>query len=198
MSGGEPEMVHQPGDVVGPHFHVIVLERPLGLAVAAHVEIDAAESPRQHRRGGGEIKMSEAGAVDLDDGFAFAGLLVPDTRAIDPGMRHCVSLKVRAPSCWRYGQRRVDGAYAHSPVVLKPAARPLLAAIFNSMAERNCATSAAVSPPTSGTSGKSVRHRRRVQRNAGGRFAAGPTPAGKPSGVVNLTRLPHFFVTTLV
>ena len=29
MGGGEPEMVHQPGNVVGPHFHVIVLERPL-------------------------------------------------------------------------------------------------------------------------------------------------------------------------
>jgi hypothetical protein len=33
--------------------------------------------------------MSEASAMDLDDGIPFAGLLVPDTDAVDPRVRHC-------------------------------------------------------------------------------------------------------------
>jgi len=45
MGGADTEMVHQPSNVVGPHFHVIVLKWPLGLAVAAHIEINAAERP---------------------------------------------------------------------------------------------------------------------------------------------------------
>ena len=36
----DPEGIQEPGDVVGPDLHVVVLERAVGLAVAAHVEVD--------------------------------------------------------------------------------------------------------------------------------------------------------------
>ena len=45
MSGTEPEMLHQSRDVVRPNFHAVLLEGSLGLAVTAHIEIDAAEGP---------------------------------------------------------------------------------------------------------------------------------------------------------
>ena len=42
-----PERVHQPGEVVGPHLHVVVLHRPVGLPVAAHVVVDDPEVLRR-------------------------------------------------------------------------------------------------------------------------------------------------------
>jgi hypothetical protein len=87
----------------------------------------------------------------------------------------------------------LDRAYAHSPVVLKPAARPLLAAMFkfHGAEELRNAPSAALLP----TSGASVGDWCRVQRNAGSRIAAVPPTEGRPSGIVKLTQLPHVFVT---
>ena len=44
MGQTEAEMVHQSCDVIRPNFHVILLKGSLGLAVTAHIEIDAAEA----------------------------------------------------------------------------------------------------------------------------------------------------------
>ena len=43
------ERVHQPGEVVGPDLHVVVLHRPVGLAVAAQVVVDDLEVLRRAR-----------------------------------------------------------------------------------------------------------------------------------------------------
>ena len=70
---GDVERVEQAGDVVRPHFHVVVLDRPVRLAVAAHVEVDDPEVLRELRGGGGEVEVAESGAVDLDHGLALTG-----------------------------------------------------------------------------------------------------------------------------
>src|ERR1700685_1642157 len=83
-------MIHQSGEIVRPNLHGVVLERSLGLAVAAHIEIDATKATRQDRRCGSKIEMSEASAVDLDNCVAVAGLLIPDTNTIDSRVRHII------------------------------------------------------------------------------------------------------------
>ena len=45
MCGRKAEMVHQPGDVVRPNFHAVLLRGSLGFTVTAHIKIDAAEGP---------------------------------------------------------------------------------------------------------------------------------------------------------
>ena len=88
------EMVHQSRDIVGPDFHIVVLQWSLGLPVTAHIEIDAAKCLREDRRGCSKIEMSESGAVDLDDRIAFASLLVPDSDTVDSHVRHWVFFAV--------------------------------------------------------------------------------------------------------
>ena len=50
------ERVHQAGQVVRPDLHVVVLDGPVGLAVAAHVVVDDLEVLRQLGRAGAKLK----------------------------------------------------------------------------------------------------------------------------------------------
>ena len=78
------ERVEQPRDVVCPDLHVVVLDRAVGLAVAAHVEVDDLEMPRELRCRGCEVEVSEPRAVYLHDGLALTRDLVPELDAVDP------------------------------------------------------------------------------------------------------------------
>jgi hypothetical protein len=112
MCGANIEIVHQPGDVVGPNLHVVMLKWPFRLAVSAHVEIDAAESLRQDRRCSGEIKVSEARAVDLNHGLAVTGFLVPDAYPVYPRFRHEILPGALATICGRLRLTRRCGLSA--------------------------------------------------------------------------------------
>ena len=87
----QAEMVHQSRDIVGPDFHIVLLQWSFGLPVAAHIEIDAAKCLREDRRGCGKIEMSEAGTMNLDNRIAFAGFLIPDTDTVYSRVRHWIS-----------------------------------------------------------------------------------------------------------
>ena len=100
MRLGDLERVQQPGDVVGPDLHVVVLHRPVGLAVAAQVEVDHLEVLRQLGCRRREVEVAEAGAVDLHDGLALARDLVPELDAVDLAFAfHRPSRSVTAEYC---------------------------------------------------------------------------------------------------
>ena len=77
------ERVQQPGDVVRPDLHVVVLHRPVGLPVAAQVEVDTLKCFGELRGRGREVEVAEARAVDLHDRLALARDLVPELDAVD-------------------------------------------------------------------------------------------------------------------
>src|SRR5579884_2192737 len=70
-------------DVVRPHLHVVVLQRFVGSAVAAHVEVDHLEALRQRRRRRIEVVVAEPGPVDLDHRLALPRDAVPEVDAVD-------------------------------------------------------------------------------------------------------------------
>ncbi len=80
---GDVERVEQAGDVVRPHLHVVVLDRPVRPAVAAHVEVDDPEALRELRCRGREVEVPESRPVDLHDGLALTRDLVPEVDAVD-------------------------------------------------------------------------------------------------------------------
>ena len=80
---GEAEGVEEPGYVVGPDLHVVVLHRPVGLPVAAQVVVDHPEVLGDRRGCGREVEMAEARAVDLDHGLPLARHLIPELDAVD-------------------------------------------------------------------------------------------------------------------
>ncbi len=77
------ERVQEPGEVVRPDLHVVVLHRPVGLPVAAHVVVDHPEVLREGRRGEVEVEVPEARAVDLGHRLPLAGDAVPELDAVD-------------------------------------------------------------------------------------------------------------------
>ena len=78
------EDVHQPGDVVCPDLHVVVLEWPVGGAVAAQVEVHHPEALGQLGCRWREVEVPEACAVDLQHRLAFPRDVVPEVGAVDP------------------------------------------------------------------------------------------------------------------
>ena len=88
MGALDLQRVHEAGHVVGPDFHVVGLDGLVGLPVAAHVEVDAAEVPGRDRSRGGEVEVAEARAVDVNHGRAFPRRLVPELDAVDLRERH--------------------------------------------------------------------------------------------------------------
>ena len=83
VRGVDPERVHQAGEVVGPHLHVVVLERTIGLAVASLVVVHDRVVLGEHRRGRGEVEVAEARSVDLHHMLALAADPVPEPCPVD-------------------------------------------------------------------------------------------------------------------
>ena len=87
MGALDLQRIHESGHIVRPHFHVVGLDRFVGLPVATHIEIDTAKVFRRDRRRGGEVEVTEACAVDVNHRRAVPRRLVPELGAVD--LREC-------------------------------------------------------------------------------------------------------------
>src|SRR5687767_4202773 len=76
------DRVEEPGEVVCPDLHVVVLDGPVGLAVPAQVVIQNLEVAAELGRGEVEVEMPEPRSVDLRDRLALAGDPVPEPDAV--------------------------------------------------------------------------------------------------------------------
>src|SRR5262249_24734524 len=94
------QRVHQAGEVVRPDLDVVVLDRPVRLAVAAHVVVDDPEMFGELGSGRGEVEVPEARAVDLYDRLALALDVVPELHPVDlDSALHRASWPVTAEYC---------------------------------------------------------------------------------------------------
>src|SRR5215211_5005199 len=76
------ERVEEPGEVVRPDLHVVVLDGPVRLAVPAQVVVQDLEVAGERGRGEVEVEMPEPRSVDLGHRLALAGDPVPEPDAV--------------------------------------------------------------------------------------------------------------------
>ena len=90
MGAGDIEALHQGGEIVRPDVEIILLQRPVGLAVAALIVADQLEVLGQAIPHHAEILPPEQRAADQRQRIAVAHILIENIDPVRFDFRHCL------------------------------------------------------------------------------------------------------------